>query len=138
VPGTDGGFSGMMLLAYRGRGRFFAWDRDARFTAASGDVLTSEGARIAKTPPPVPGELPCRTPGGTVRAGCTDRMLIYGESHLRAVLRAYAGHCNASWPHRSRDQRPPEHGEQANVPIRARVQRRKVPGGVINEYHRAA
>jgi hypothetical protein len=28
----------------------------------------------------------------TVRSECTDLMLVYGQAHLRAVLRAYAGH----------------------------------------------
>lgn len=73
-----------------------------------------------------------------VRAECTDRMLIYGEAHLRDVLRACAGHYNVHRPHRSRQQRPPEHDETAAVPPGAPVQRRKVLGGVINEYHRAA
>jgi len=65
-------------------------------------------------------------------------MLINGETHLRAVLRAYAGHNNAHRPHQSRQQRPPDHDEMAVVPRDAPVQRRKVLGGVINEYHRAA
>jgi hypothetical protein len=64
-------------------------------------------------------------------------MLIYGEAHLRAVLRTYNGHYNGHRPHQSRQQRPRDHDEQEAVPIGA-VQRRKVLGGVINEYHRAA
>jgi hypothetical protein len=67
-----------------------------------------------------------------------ELMVIYGEAHLRAVLRAYAGHYSAHRPHRSRQQRPPDHGEPVVVPLDAPVQRRKVLGGVINEYHRAA
>ena len=75
---------------------------------------------------------------GQVRSECTDRMLIYGEAHLRAVLRAYAGHYNGHRPHQSRQQRPPDHDEPAVMPLDALVQRRKILGGVINEYRWAA
>jgi putative transposase len=74
----------------------------------------------------------------TVRSECTDRMLIYDEARLRAILEAYAGHYNGHRPHQSRNQRPPDQVEPAVVPLAAPVQRRKVLGGLINEYHRAA
>jgi hypothetical protein len=64
-------------------------------------------------------------------------------AHLRrsspwAVLRTYAGHCNGHRPHQSRQQRPPDHDDPVAVALNAPVQRRKVLGGVINEYHWAA
>ena len=65
-------------------------------------------------------------------------MLIYGESHLRTVLRTYAEHYNGHRPHQSRQQRPPDHDGPVVVPLGRPVQRWKVLGGVINEYHRAA
>ena len=68
----------------------------------------------------------------------TDRMLIDGESHLRMVLRACAGHHHDHRPHQSRPQRPPGHDEPVAVPPGAPVGHRKALGGVINEYHRAA
>jgi len=64
-------------------------------------------------------------------------MLIYGEQHLRSVLGEYAGHYNRHRPHQSRQQRPPDQDDQVgreDLPI----QRRKMLGGVINEYYRAA
>ena len=62
-------------------------------------------------------------------------MLIYDERHLRSVLGEYAGHYNGHRPHQSRQQRPPD---QDGVPRDLPVQRRKVLGGVINEYYQAA
>jgi hypothetical protein len=65
-------------------------------------------------------------------------MLIYGEGHLWSVLGEYAGHYNGHRPHQSRQQRPPDYDPEAVVPLDGPVQRRKVLGGLINEYHRAA
>jgi hypothetical protein len=65
-------------------------------------------------------------------------MLIYSESHLRAVLRGYATHYNGHRPHQSRQQRPPDHDELVVVPLDTPVRHRELLGGLINEYHRAA
>ena len=43
----------------------------------------------------------------TVRTEVTDRMLIFGEPHLRRVIAIYAAHYNARRPHRALQLRPP-------------------------------
>jgi putative transposase len=73
----------------------------------------------------------------TARSECTDRMLIFGERHLRVVLAEYAARYNRHRPHRSLDLRAPTDGvDVIRLPL-GRIERRQVLGGLINEYERA-
>ncbi len=74
----------------------------------------------------------------TARSECTDRMLIFGQRRLHAVLAEYARHYNGRRPHRGRQLHPPSPDHPEADLTKERIKRRAVLGGLINEYERAA
>jgi transposase InsO family protein len=74
----------------------------------------------------------------TVRSEVTDRMLIFGERHLRRVLAEYTAHYNTRRPHRALQLRPPRPESPVPEPVHGRIRRQPVLGGLINEYEPAA
>jgi putative transposase len=74
----------------------------------------------------------------SVRTELTDRMLIFSEQHLRRILAAYATHYNQRRPHWALQLRPPRPVPRVREPIRSRIRRRPILGGLINEYEVAS
>jgi putative transposase len=130
----------LMDLGDRAAGfRFLVRDRAGQFTASFDAALADAGIQVVKIPP--------RSPRAntyaerfvlTARTEVTDRMLIFGERHLRAVLTGYARHYNGWRPHRSRQLCPPRPDHPVADMSRKRIKRRPILGGLINEYERAA
>jgi transposase InsO family protein len=102
-------------------------------------VFTTDGIDVIKIPPQAPrANAFAERWVGTVRQECTDRMLIVGERHLAAILAKYTAHYNSHRPHRSLGQQPPNPTSGVTDLTAARVRRRPILGGLINEYSQAA
>jgi putative transposase len=129
----------MDLGEHVARFRFLVRDRAGQFTASFDAVMADAGIKVIKIPPRCP-RANCYAERFvlTVRTEVTDRMLIFGERHLRSVLARYAVHYNRKRPHRSLELRPPRPDAPNPEPIRGRIRRRPILGGVINEYEAAA
>ncbi len=119
--------------------RFLIRDRAGQFTANFDTVFADAGIHVVKIPPRCPqangyAERFVRT----VRAELTDRMLIFGQRHLRRVLAKYVSHYNQQRPHRGQALRPPSPPQPAPTDALAPVIRLPILGGLINEYYPAA
>jgi putative transposase len=129
----------LMDLGDRAAGfRFLVRDRAGQFTGTFDAVLASAGIEVVKIPP--------RSPKAnayaerfvlTARTEVTDRMLIFGQRHLRTILAEYEAHYNGRRPHRSRQLQPPRPNHPVADLSRERIQRRPFTGSLINEYERA-
>jgi putative transposase len=118
--------------------KYLIRDRAGQFTAAFDAVLADEGIDVLKIPAGCPrANAYAERFVLTARTELTDRMLIFGRSHLQHVIGRYAQHYNERRPHRSRDLQPPSPAPPISRLPAARIRRRTVLG-LINEYEPAA
>ena len=125
-----------------GQFRFLLRDRDTKYTTVFDEVFTSAGIEVLRSPPQAPrANAYAERWVRTVRRECLDRMLIYSPRHLLGVLGEFVVHYNGHRPHQSRDQRPPDAVDTGPAAVdlaSARVRRRRILNGLINEYSQAA
>ena len=84
-------------------------------------MLADAGIEVVKIPPRFP-RANCFAERFvlTVRSEVTDRMLIFGERHLRRVLAEYTAHYNTRRPHRALQLRPPRPESPVPEPVYGR------------------
>jgi len=145
TPSPDGAF-----LAQQARNRAMAGDldpfrslirdRDSKYCGVFDEVLRSEGLRVIRTPIRAPdanafSERAIRT----VKTEGTDRILVTGKRHLDRFLQGFERCYNFHRPHRGIDLHAPETvgATPKTVPL-GRIERRRVLGGLTNEYHERA
>jgi putative transposase len=118
--------------------RFLIRDRDAKFSGPFDEVFRTEGVRVIRTP--------VRSPKAnafaerlvkTVRRECLDHLLIFGQRHLRWVLREYLRPYNQERPHRGLSLETPEPRAARNRGDGEIVRVDRL-GGLIHEYQRTA
>jgi putative transposase len=129
-----------LRLGERASGFMFVLrDRDSKFTTAFDGVFAGNGTRVIRTPVRSPrANAFAERFVGTLRRECLGHVLILGEQHVREVLAKYAWHYNGHRPHQGLRQEPLLHQPGPVVDITARIERKRIAGGLISEYRRAA
>jgi transposase InsO family protein len=110
-------------------------DNDKKYPKAFDTVFESEGINIIRIPYQAPNanafaERFVRT----VREEILDKILILNEAHLHRVLTEFLDYYNTRRPHQGLEQQSPI--ERAEPLTEGLIQRRKVLGGIINDYFR--
>jgi putative transposase len=82
--------------------KFLIRDRGSNFTRSFDAVFQATGATILRTAVQAPRmNAICERFVGTLRRELLDRVLIFGQAHLHAVLTEYQSHYNTARPHQS-------------------------------------
>jgi putative transposase len=123
------------------RFRFLIRDNATVFVTAFDEIFTTNRLDVIHTPPGAPrANATAERLVRTARTELLDHTLIWNERQLRVLLVEYLDHYNNHRPHRGINQRSLTSIDQAPpnpVPI-DQIRRRRVLGGLINEYHHAA
>jgi transposase InsO family protein len=118
-------------------GRILICDRDPKWTRELEDLLITAGVRVLRTPAAAPN---CNAHAErlvrSIKEECLNRIVPFGERHLRRLLREFVEHYHAERNHQGLGNelidRPPIHRTTGPVRRRQRV------GGILSYYYRSA
>lgn len=114
--------------------RYLVRDQDAIYGAVVARRLCAMGIRDKPIAPGSPWQNGyAERLIGTIRRECVDHLIVFGEAHLRRILREYAAYYNGLRTHRALNQDAPVH--RAVEPIGA-ITSRPVLGGLHHQYCR--
>src|SRR5256712_7307247 len=112
--------------------RYLIRDRDGTYGAAVTRPLRAMGIRDKPIAPSSPWQNAyAERLIGTIRRECLDHMIVFGEAHLRRILRKYAAYYNDSRIHRSLNKDAPFHRAIERV---GAITSRPVLGGLRTCY----
>lgn len=113
-------------------------DRDPLFTSAFRDLLSGAGVQVVRLPSNSPNlNAHAERWVRSCRAELLDRMLIFGEAHLRRLVLGYAAHHNAERPHQGLGGAFVDADPRAANPSGG-VRREDRLGGLLRFYFRTA
>jgi transposase InsO family protein len=114
--------------------RYLIRDRDSIYGTAVTRRLRAMGIRDKPIAPGSPWQNGyAERVIGTIRRECVDRLIVFGEPHLRRILREYAAYYNGSRTHRALNQDAPVHRSVQSI---GAITSRPVLGGVHHQYCR--
>lgn len=118
--------------------RFLIHDRDPLFTRKFRKTLRAQGVRALRMPKQSPNlNAYSERFVQTVKNECTDKLIIFGEKHLRHVLSEFVEHYHLERPHQGLGNRriiPPAN----DPPPKGRVYCKQRLGGLLKTYYRKA
>ena len=110
-------------------------DNDSKYTDSFDNVFESEGINIVCTPFKAPNANSFAERWvKTLRVECLDNLLVVNETHLRRVLTEYVEYYNSRRPHQGLNQQSPIPSPPTETS--GLIHRRRILGGVINDYFR--
>ena len=118
--------------------RYLIHDRDPLYTIEFLNMLADLGVKSVKLPPRSPNlNAYAERFVRTIKEGCLERMIFFGESSLRNAISEFVSHYHCERNHQGLENRlitPME----TTIETAGTVQRRQRLGGMLNYYYREA
>src|SRR5205814_6493357 len=117
--------------------RYLIHDRDPLYTAEFLSILAHAGIQSVKLPPRSPNlNAYAERFVRTIKEGCLERMIFFGEDSLRNAIREFVAHYHFERNHQGLDNRLIINN--AMLAKTETVQTRCRLGGMLNYYYREA